>query len=91
MLTLNDAREAAARRFAAEWQGPGTLVVGSVGYEDNDAYAFTQSASEAGPEFVLWDAPVAFVDKQSGAVSLESPLVDVVRYRLAAMTPVRDA
>lgn len=92
-LTFEEARAAAIEARAPIWEDddtPGTYMVADYGYEDDEAFLVFEGAKEyledGDADFVVWDAPAVFVDKESGTV-IESSFLNVID-RVHAMTPV---
>lgn len=89
MLTFNEAMLITHTEVGPTWE-PGTLYVRPKGREDNRSYAVFYGPKEwivdRDPNFLVGDIPVAFVDKETGEVTLEAYLW--VIDRLDHMTPV---
>lgn len=87
-MSPDEAAQAVYDALSEEWEGLGPLAVGEV-YEDAEGYLVEygnrQAVKDDDPRFVMFDLPVAFVDKWTGAVTFE-PMLDH-ESRIDAMKP----
>lgn len=84
MITFEQARTIAAEKVEPIWnKGMGTLYADTVGYEDDKAYAINVGAEEwiidGEADFMIMDAPLVIVDKETGSASISTYLEDSQR------------
>lgn len=85
MITFEQARtlaEQPARQMWAEMGGRGTFTVAATGAEDARSYLVvtgSQEAFDGDRDFLIYDYPLVFVDKATGAVTFEPVITNLDR------------